>query len=160
VVRDAPTYGGLQEFEWAGNFWPAPQAEKSFLRRRQYVQVADAVDQVRRGEHKALAAAGDTRLARTTSLWLRNPATFSAAAWRALGALRTSTLPSARAWALKERLRRLWEYTYVGAAQVSQALHAPARKSASEARRNLTPGRTSAMAHAYAMRHTSDVTRR
>jgi transposase len=34
-----------------------------------------------------------------------------------LGALRTSTLPSARAWALKERLRRLWEYTYVGAAR-------------------------------------------
>lgn len=79
--------------------------------------VADAVDQVRRAEHKALAAAGDTRLARTKYLWLRNPETFSAAAWRAFGALRTSTLQSARAWALKESLRRLWEYTYEGAAR-------------------------------------------
>jgi len=96
-----------------------PEADRKIVFDKFHVfhHVADAVDQVRRGEHKALAAAGDTRLARTKYLWLRNPETFSAAAWRAFGALRSSTLQSARAWALKESLRRLWDYTYVGAAR-------------------------------------------
>ncbi len=79
--------------------------------------VANAVDQVRRREHKALVAAGDTRLTRTKYAWLKNPANFSAKAWREFAALRTSTLQSARAWAMKESLRRLWDYTYVGAAR-------------------------------------------
>ena len=34
-----------------------------------------------------------------------------------VAALRHSTLQSARAWAMKESLRRLWDYTYVGAAR-------------------------------------------
>lgn len=96
-----------------------PEADRKikFDKFHVFHHVADAVDQVRRGEHQALAAAGDTRLARTKYLWLRNPETFSATTWRAFGALRTSTLQSARAWALKESLRRLWDYTYVGAAR-------------------------------------------
>lgn len=79
--------------------------------------VGTAVDQVRKQEHKALLAAGDTRLTRTKYNWLKNPANFSAKAWREFAALRNSTLQSARAWALKESLRRLWDYTYVGAAR-------------------------------------------
>ncbi len=79
--------------------------------------VGTAVDHVRKQEHKALLAAGDTSLARTKYDWLKNPATFSADAWRDFAALRNSTLQSARAWALKESLRRLWDYTYVGAAR-------------------------------------------
>lgn len=79
--------------------------------------VGAAVDQVRKQEHKALLAAGDTRLTRTKYDWLRNPASFSDKAWQEFAALRNSTLQSARAWALKESLRRLWDYTYVGAAR-------------------------------------------
>jgi len=79
--------------------------------------VGDAVDQVRRAEHKALAAAGDTRLARTKYAWLKHPANFTRDAWREFQALRESTLQSARAWAMKESLRRLWDYRYVGAAR-------------------------------------------
>lgn len=79
--------------------------------------VSAAVDQVRKQEHKALAASGDATLKGTKYAWLRNPATFSRTAWREFAALRESTLQSARAWALKESLRRLWDYTYVGAAR-------------------------------------------
>ena len=79
--------------------------------------VGTAVDHVRKQEQTALLAAGDTRLTRTKYAWLRNPAHFSAKAWREFAALRDSTLKSARAWALTARLRRLWEYTDVGAAR-------------------------------------------
>lgn len=76
-----------------------------------------AVDTVRTQEHRAVAAAGASPLTRTKYAWLRNPATFSAKAWREFAALRDSTLQTARAWAMKESLRQLWEYTYVGAAR-------------------------------------------
>jgi transposase len=78
--------------------------------------VGAAVDHVRKQEHRALLADGDTRLTRTKYAWLKNPANFSAKAWREFAALRNSTLQSARAWAMKERLRRLWDDTSVGAA--------------------------------------------
>jgi len=81
----------------------------------QHVNVA--VDTVRKQEHKALAAAGASPLTRTKSAWLRHPANFSATAWREFAALRSSSLQTARAWAMKESLRRLWDYTYVGAAR-------------------------------------------
>jgi transposase len=81
----------------------------------QHVHVA--VDTVRTQEHKALAAVGASPLTRTKYAWLRNPANFSAKAWREFAALRSSTLQTARAWAMKESLRRLWDYTYVGAAR-------------------------------------------
>ena len=79
--------------------------------------VGVAVDAVRKAEHRALAAEGDTTLKGTKYAWLRNPATFTGKAWRAFAALRESTLQSARAWAIKKSLRHLWDYTYVGAAR-------------------------------------------
>lgn len=79
--------------------------------------VGVAVDTVRRAESRALAAEGDTTLKGTKYAWLRNPARFTKQAWRAFAALRESTLQSARAWAIKESLRPLWDYTYVGAAR-------------------------------------------
>jgi len=80
-------------------------------------RVSVAVDQVRRHESRARAAEGDSTLKGTKYTWLKNPANFSAKAWREFAALRESTLQSARAWALKESLRRLWDYTCVGAAR-------------------------------------------
>ena len=64
------------------------------------------VDRVRRAEHHALRAGGDTRLTGTKYAWLRNPAHFTYEKWQAFAALRTSTLKVARAWALKEARRR------------------------------------------------------
>lgn len=79
--------------------------------------VGVAVDTVRKAESRALAAEGDTTLKGTKYAWLRNPANFTQKAWHAFAALRESTLQSARAWAIKESLRPLWDYTYVGAAR-------------------------------------------
>ena len=77
----------------------------------------EGVDRVRRAEQRELKARGDDRLTGTKYQWLRHPDRFSAEAWRAFGALRTSTLKVARAWALKETIADLWEYRYVGAAR-------------------------------------------
>ena len=76
-----------------------------------------AVDHVRKAESRALAAEGDATLKGTKYQWLKNPVNFTRKAWRAFAALRESTLQSARAWAIKESLRQLWDYTYVGAAR-------------------------------------------
>jgi transposase len=79
--------------------------------------VGVAVDTVRKAKSRALAAEGDTTLKGTKYAWLRNPAHFTSKAWRAFAALRERTLQSARAWVIKESLRHLWDYTYVGAAR-------------------------------------------
>jgi transposase len=76
-----------------------------------------AVDTVRKQEHRALASAGASPITSTKYAWLRNQATFSATAWREFAAPRTSTLQTAKAWAMKESLRHLWDYTNVGAAR-------------------------------------------
>lgn len=79
--------------------------------------VGAAVDQVRKQEHRALVAAGDTQLKGTKYDWLKNPRNFSRKAWREFKALRESTLKTARAWAMKESLAELWDYKYIGAAR-------------------------------------------
>jgi transposase len=96
---------------------PGADAKIVFDKFHVLLHVNAAVDTVRKQEHRVLSAEGDTRLTRTKYQWLKNPANFSPEAWRAFAALRTSTLKSARAWAMKESLRPLWEYRYVGAAR-------------------------------------------
>jgi transposase len=79
--------------------------------------LGDAVDRVRRGEHKRLRVAGDARLAGTRYWWLTNPARMDAVRWRQFGALRASALKTARAWAIKELAMSLWGYVRRGWAQ-------------------------------------------
>lgn len=76
-----------------------------------------AVDDVRRKEHKALLEEGDHRLARTRYLWLYGKENLPRKYWEAYYALRSSDLKTAKAWALKENLRRLWRYKRLSAAQ-------------------------------------------
>jgi transposase len=76
-----------------------------------------AVDDVRRKEHKALLEEGDNRLARTRYLWLYGKENLPRKYWEAYYALRNSDLKTAKAWALKENLRRLWRYKRLSAAQ-------------------------------------------
>ena len=59
----------------------------------------------------------DERLVGTKYTWLRNPESFADEAWKAFGPLRRSNLKVARAWALKETIMSLWDYSYVGAAR-------------------------------------------
>jgi transposase len=77
----------------------------------------EAVDQVRRAEHKALLAEGDDTLKGSRQLWLYNPLNFSDAQAASFAALKDLGLKVARAWAAKELFTKLWTYKYVGAAR-------------------------------------------
>jgi transposase len=77
----------------------------------------DAVDHVRRGEHRALKRVGDERLTGSKYLWLRRPEGMTDEQRSAFRALQREDLKVGRAWALKERFRTFWEYRYSGAAQ-------------------------------------------
>jgi len=77
----------------------------------------EAVDKVRRAEHKELMAAGDETLKGTRQLWLFNPLNFSEDQAASFAALRDSGLKVARAWAAKELFSKLWTYRYEGAAR-------------------------------------------
>ncbi len=73
--------------------------------------LGEAVDKVRRVEHRALLADGRTDLVRSKHQWLRNPNNMTHKQWREFKALRESTLRTARAWAIKEFAMSLWHYS-------------------------------------------------
>ena len=73
--------------------------------------VLDAVDKVRKQEHKALRESGDETLSKSKYLWLTNPANMTDAARERFDELKALELRTGRAWALKEALRQLWSYT-------------------------------------------------
>ena len=77
----------------------------------------EAVDQVRRQEHKALKQSGDERLTGSKQLWLFNPENMSDDRWLEFEALKDQELKTSRAWAIKEQFRWLWEYRYAGNAR-------------------------------------------
>jgi transposase len=90
-----------------------PEADRKIAFDKFHVarHLGEAVDQVRRREHRELKAKGDDRLARTKHAWLINPAAMKPEIWRGwFRDLRQSTLRTARAWALKEAAMGLWEY--------------------------------------------------
>lgn len=73
--------------------------------------LVDAVDRVRREEHRALRAEGDDRLNKSRYLWLRNPDHMTVEQEARFEDLRSSSLKTARAWAIKELAMTLWETT-------------------------------------------------
>ena len=79
--------------------------------------VHDAVAKVRKAEHRALKQADDHRLGGTKYLWLMRPPDMTPVPRTAFLALRRSDFKMARAWALKERFRQFWGYTYRAAAE-------------------------------------------
>ncbi|MYD56022.1 MAG: ISL3 family transposase [Rhodothermaceae bacterium] len=72
--------------------------------------LGEAVDKVRRQEHKELRKEGNQMLTGSKYTWLKSPPNMSMKQKRAFYALRTSTLKTARAWAIKEMARNLWHY--------------------------------------------------
>ena len=72
--------------------------------------LGDAVDKVRRREHKLLQQQGRDDLTRTKYLWLKNPEKMDEERWRDFKSLRESSLKTARAWAIKELAMTLWGY--------------------------------------------------
>lgn len=116
------TPGQLAELEAiCMDMWPAyinattaavPAAEDKIVFDRFHIMqhVLRALDLVRRRENKTLRADGDERLLRTKYLWLRSMENLTDAAAQRFAELRRSTLKTARAWAMKENLRMLWDF--------------------------------------------------
>jgi len=76
----------------------------------------EAVDKVRRGENRQLRSEGDDRLVGSKHMWLYAQENLpDRYAWN-FWALRTSKLTTARAWAIKESLRALWNQPTLAAA--------------------------------------------
>jgi transposase len=76
--------------------------------------MTDAVDQVRRSEHRRLHAEGDDTLKRTKYVWLTSEENLTDSGAERLADLRALRLQTGRAWAIKEELRDLWEYRRKG----------------------------------------------
>jgi len=91
-----------------------PDADKKIVFDRFHVmrQVLDAVDKVRKSEHRWLSEAGEQTLKGTRYLWLWNEENIPA--WRQpeFEELKAKDLRICRAWAIKENLRHLWDYRY------------------------------------------------
>jgi len=78
----------------------------------------EAVDQVRRQEHRQLQHRGDETLKGSRSLWLRGFERLDRKSRRELRALLLAPeLKTGLAWALKEELRGLWDYRRPSAAR-------------------------------------------
>ena len=75
-------------------------------------QVTEALDRVRRQEHKALMARGDEQLKRTRHLWLANRENVPEWRKEEFAAIRKANLKTGRAWSIKESLRKFWYYRY------------------------------------------------
>ena len=76
--------------------------------------VVDAVDTVRKREHKALLDTGDTTLTKSKYLWLYSAENVPEKSRERFNVLKNAQLKTARAWALKESLRELWNYSREG----------------------------------------------
>lgn len=74
--------------------------------------ITEAVDKVRRQEHKALMAQGDDRLKGTRHLWIMNQDNIPEWRHEQFDNIKNLNLKTARAWAIKESLRRFWDYRY------------------------------------------------
>ena len=72
--------------------------------------LGEAVDKVRRQEHKALMAEGENDLKGSKYDWLTNTKNMTHKQKQRFKALRDSTLKTARAWAIKELAMSLWNY--------------------------------------------------
>lgn len=103
------------------DMWPAfinatleslPDADKKIAFDKFHVAkyLGEAVDKVRRQEHKALMAEGYEDLKGSKYDWLTNSKNMTRQQKQGFKALRDSTLKTARAWAIKEFAMSLWHY--------------------------------------------------
>ena len=76
--------------------------------------MGEAVDAVRKAEHRRLRAEGDETLKGTKYLWLYAKENLPGSSRDRFAALRALHLKTGRAWAIKESLRELWGYRRKG----------------------------------------------
>jgi len=77
-------------------------------------KLGEAVNDVRKQEHRELSSQGDNRLLRTKFAWLKSPENMSDELHARFEQLRDSNLKVSRAWAIKETARGLWGYVTRG----------------------------------------------
>lgn len=89
-----------------------PQAGTKMVFDRFHVmsQMLEAVDRVRRRENRELQRQGDTSLVNSRYFWLYSQANMPERVARRFEHLKAAKLRTARAWAIKESLRQLWDY--------------------------------------------------
>jgi transposase len=87
-----------------------PLAEAKIVHDRFHVMklASEAVDRVRRAEHKELKLIGDASLTGTRFIWLTGFERLSESQQDRLDDLISSSLETGKAWAYKEMLRSLW----------------------------------------------------
>lgn len=87
-----------------------PLAEEKIVHDRFHVMqhVTQAVDKVRRQEHKKLQADDDQRLAGSRYVWIKSQENLSEKQRVLLEELFSAELQTAKAWGYKEMLRELW----------------------------------------------------
>ena len=90
---------------------PGAEAKIAFDKFHIAQHLGDAVDKVRRAEHKALLAAeGESLLTKSRYLWLQHPDGMTNKSWRRLKELKSVNLKTSRAWAIKTHAMCLWGY--------------------------------------------------
>jgi transposase len=89
-----------------------PEADRKIVYDKFHIaqHLTDAIDRVRRTEHKELKADGDDRLKGTRFSWLRNPDHMKWKDKLQFAALKKAHLKSSRAWALKQSAMELFDY--------------------------------------------------
>ena len=87
----------------------APHADVVHDRFHLSKHLGEAVDRVRRAEHKALKQAGDERLTGSRYLWLTNEENLPEERAATFEQLKNANLKTSRAWAIRELFRDFWE---------------------------------------------------
>lgn len=92
-----------------------PEPEKKIVFDRFHVMrlMTEAVDKVRRWEHKELMGEEEECLKGTKYLWLYSEENVPPKRLREFRQLQRMDLKVSRAWAIKENLRNLWDYSYL-----------------------------------------------
>lgn len=109
----------------AMDMWPAfitstekhaPQADIVHDKFHISKYLGEAVDRVRRAEHKAFMKDGDETLKGAKYLFLKNPENMSDLEKEKFQSLRMDNLKAGRAWSIKETFSEFWTYTYQASA--------------------------------------------
>jgi transposase len=93
-----------------------PDADQKIVFDRFHIMhhVLEAVDKVRKNEHRELREAGKQTLKGTKYLWLWSQENIPIWRQEEFAALKAQDLKVCRAWAIKENLRNLWRYLHPG----------------------------------------------
>lgn len=95
----------------------APQADIVHDKFHISKYLGEAVDKVRRAEHKAFMKDGDETLKGAKYLFLKNPENMSDTEKDRFKSLRMDNLKAGRAWSIKETFSEFWTYSYQASAE-------------------------------------------